>query len=177
MADSMNLELNRRDFVVAAAAATAGLGMLCGAVSEADAQDAPPPPATQPAGPLDVGVKTDFAKDGATMTWVKAHHVIVMRESGKIYAMTSRCTHKRCDLADATTGLHCKCHNSDFNYDGTVIKGPATKGGPLVRYGIAVNDSGHLIVDMSKQFPQDQWDGCGELRDGGCGSISRKRET
>jgi nitrite reductase/ring-hydroxylating ferredoxin subunit len=163
MADSMNLELNRRNFVVAAAAATAGMGMMgaCGGLQQADAQDAPPPaapPASQPAaGPLDVGVKGDYAKDGATMTWVKTHHVIVMREEGKIYAMTSRCTHKRCDLSDATTGLHCKCHNSDFNYDGTVIKGPATKGGPLVRYGIAANDAGHLIVDPSKQFPQDQW--------------------
>jgi cytochrome b6-f complex iron-sulfur subunit len=160
MADSNNAELNRRNFVVAAAAATAGLGILgaCGGLPQACGQAATSQPATPPE-PVDVGVKTDYTTDGATMTWVKTNHIIVMCEEGKIYAMTSRCTHKHCDLqvSDDASGLHCHCHNSDFNYDGTVIKGPATRGGPLVRYGVAVNDGGHIIVDPTKQFPQDQW--------------------
>ena len=158
MADSNNSEINRRDFISAAALATAGLSVLgfCGGLNSACAQATTQPSA--PAGPLDVGPKASFDKDGATMTFVKEHHVIVMRENGKLYALTSKCTHRGADIQDAGTGLHCPRHNSDFAYDGTVIKGPAKTNGTLPRYAISVNDAGNVVVDTSKKFTQDQWD-------------------
>jgi cytochrome b6-f complex iron-sulfur subunit len=144
--------MNRRDFVATAAAAAAGVGMLCTAgINAALGQDATPP-ATPPAAaaPLAVGKKSDYTKDGPTMTWATDHHIIVAREDNKLYAMSSKCTHKGCDIADATNQFHCPCHNSDFQYDGTNIDGPAKK--PLPRYAISAADDGTVSVDTSTQF-------------------------
>jgi nitrite reductase/ring-hydroxylating ferredoxin subunit len=159
MAESNEPEMNRRNFVMVAAAAAgalAGVSGLPSALGQATTQ-----PSTQPsaAGLFDVGLKSDYSKDGATMTWAKRPHVvIVMRENGKIYALNSRCTHKGCPVVDAGGSFHCNCHNSDFNYDGTVIDGPAQTKGPLSRYGISVDDAGHVLVDVHKKFTQAQWD-------------------
>jgi len=143
-------QLNRRDFV--AASAVAGLCVLgaAGSLSQALGD-----PATQPASTaVDVGAKSSYDKDGATMKWARSKHFIVMREGGKLYAMSSRCTHKLCVLSNATDHLHCKCHGSDFAYDGTVQDGPADW--PLGRFGISVNDQGHVLVDTSVNFDQSQ---------------------
>jgi Rieske Fe-S protein len=150
-------EMNRRSFVVTAATAAgvlAGVSGLPSALGQATTQ-----PSTQPSSKLlDVGLKSDYSKDGATMTWAKRPHtVIVMRESGKIYALSSRCTHRGCPVQDAVGSFHCNCHNSDFNYDGTVIDGPAQTKGPLPRLGISVDDAGHIQVDVHTKFTQEQW--------------------
>jgi cytochrome b6-f complex iron-sulfur subunit len=139
--------MNRRDFVAAAAVAAAGIGIL--AVGRTSAQT------TQPSSSgIDVGAKTDYSKDGPVMTWAVApNHLIVIRESGKLYATTSKCTHKMCDVKDDGTQFTCPCHNSAFGYDGEVTNGPAKK--PLPRYAISVNGDGHVIVDTSKQFATD----------------------
>jgi Rieske Fe-S protein len=153
MSHQDGMEMNRRDFVTGAAAAAVGIGILAAAGGSAMAQDA----ATQPAAEtLDVGVKTDYAKDGPVSTWVMDHHIVVARENGKIYAMTSKCTHKGCDVADDSMQLSCPCHGSTFSYDGKVTMGPARR--TLPRYGISVNGDGHLIVDKGKTFDDTQWD-------------------
>jgi cytochrome b6-f complex iron-sulfur subunit len=148
--------MNRRDFVTTAAAAAAGLGVLgaAGGTPAAMGQAT-----TQPAAGagLDVGPKSGYVKDGPVTTWVHTNHVIVMRQDGKLFAMTSKCTHKHCDVKDAGGSLHCPCHNSNFAYDGSATDGPATRGGPLPRFGISVNDAGNVIVDTKKVFKQDQW--------------------
>jgi nitrite reductase/ring-hydroxylating ferredoxin subunit len=143
--------INRRNFVAAAAATAAGMGIL--AASKAQAQDTQPATAAA----IDVGAKTDYSKDGPVMTWAKApNHLIVVRESNKLYATTSKCTHKNCDVTDDGMQLNCPCHHSAFSYDGAVTNGPAKK--PLPRYAISTNSDGHVVVDTSKQFPTaDTW--------------------
>jgi cytochrome b6-f complex iron-sulfur subunit len=152
MSRNIQSDLNRRDFVTAAAA---GIGILAGALgTPAALAQATTQPST--AGPLDVGAKSDYAMDGPVMTWAKDKHVIVLRETGKIYAMSSKCTHKGCVLDDASDHLTCPCHGSNFGYDGKVTDGPAKRS--LVRYAITVNEDGHLIVDTSKTFSESKWD-------------------
>ena len=151
-------QVNRRDFVTVATAAVAaaglaGMGMLGAGGSQAAAQT------TQPSStPVDAGLKSAFTKDGPTMTHARGRHgFIVMRADKKLYALSSRCTHHGCTVKDQTGQFHCPCHNSDFNYDGTVIDGPAQNGGSLPRFGISVNSDGHVMVDTSKQFYDGQW--------------------
>lgn len=140
--------VNRRDFVAAAAVAGGLLALGCARLAKAD-------DASASGDVVDVGPKTDFAQDGANMTWSHSKHLVVMRESGKLYAMSSRCTHRGCVLGDAGDHLHCPCHGSDFGYDGSPTGGPAHD--PLTRYGISTNDAGHVLVDPQKKFTQDQW--------------------
>jgi cytochrome b6-f complex iron-sulfur subunit len=147
-------EVNRRDFVTAAAV---GLGMLavpC-CLQNVCAQTTQP---SAPPVPFDVGPKGDFSKDGPDMSFEKSHHVILMRQDNKLYVMSSHCTHRGRDLVVQDDHLHCTWHNSDFKFDGTVIKGPARRGGPLSRFAISIDDAGHVIVDKSQEFLDDKWD-------------------
>jgi nitrite reductase/ring-hydroxylating ferredoxin subunit len=157
-------EMNRRGFVTAAAAVAVGMKVFGSCCQTACAQATSQPgdaAAAAPAGPVDVGAKADFAKDGPVLTWEKDNHLIVMKQGGKLYAMSSKCTHRGRDVEVQDDHFHCTWHNSMFGFDGVPTSGPATKaagGGALQRYAITVNDAGHVIVDTSKKFDKDKWD-------------------
>jgi cytochrome b6-f complex iron-sulfur subunit len=143
-------QMNRREFVAAVACAACMCGLGSAGQLLADA------PAT--AGGLDVGAKSDYTTDGITQTWMKPPtHVAVVRHAGRIYACTTICTHRGAIInPDNNTGFTCPRHHASYDITGIVTNGPAKK--PLVHYGISVNADGHLIVDASKSFTQDQWD-------------------
>src|SRR5512142_904478 len=53
--------------------------------------------------------------------------VFVGRDSAGVYAMTSTCTHQGCDMASdgtVTTTIVCHCHDSAFDLNGNVVRGP-----------------------------------------------------
>ena len=63
--------------------------------------------------------------------------------------MTATCTHQGCDLAAGTIStstmtITCACHNSQFNFNGGVVAGPATS--PLVHYAVDVAADGAITV-------------------------------
>jgi nitrite reductase/ring-hydroxylating ferredoxin subunit len=148
----MDQQMNRRELLAAAAAAAtaACLGCLGNAASAlADG------PTTGPT-TVDVGTLADYPADGITPTWLKTADVAVIRYEGKIYCCTSVCTHRGGILGtpDGVTFL-CPKHHATYDIDGNVTHGPAKL--PLNRFAIAVNASGHIIVDKTKQFTPDQW--------------------
>jgi Rieske Fe-S protein len=148
-------EMNRREFVVAAAAAAAcACTFACGA-SEALAQAA----ATAPAGPVDVGPLAKFAKDGIDGTLAKTRKLAVVRQGDTLYAVSTVCSHKGKDVVVQGGQFVCPAHKSVFTAMGTVEKGPAKAS--LLRYGISVNEAGHVIVDPSKQFEEKDWEKTG----------------
>jgi nitrite reductase/ring-hydroxylating ferredoxin subunit len=142
-------ELNRREFVVAAACA-AGACMICGSL--ANAADAP---AAGSANAVDIGTAADYATDGPNDKLADTKKIIVVRENGKIYAMSAMCTHKGATVKIKGTELVCPKHNSHFDNEGKPNKGPAKAA--LFRLGITQNADGHLIVDPSKKFGENQW--------------------
>jgi nitrite reductase/ring-hydroxylating ferredoxin subunit len=147
--------LNRREFLAAVAAAAA----LCSVCGVADVfADVP---STQPSDAstiVAIGQKSDYAQDGITTTWIKApSKLIVVRHEGKIYALTSVCTHRGGMLfkRDGEMALECKRHHATFDVEGKVTAPPARIA--LARYAISADDSGNLSVDKSKTFAADQW--------------------
>src|SRR5437867_1054882 len=144
-------EVNRREFVTAAAAACAAC-ILCGGTAEAITGGPTSAPAPGSAANLfDVGPKSDYSKDGTISDkFVKTQKLVVIRDAGQIYACTAICTHKKATLKVQGAELVCPSHGSHFSPQGTVTKGPAKAS--LIRYGISENTAGHLIVDRSKQF-------------------------
>jgi cytochrome b6-f complex iron-sulfur subunit len=145
-------QMNRREFVAAVACAAC----LCGLGNAGELLASAP---TMAAGAvLDVGLKSDYAADGINTTWMKApNDVAVIRHSGRIYACTTVCTHRGAIVnADNNTGFVCPRHHASYDITGVVTNGPAKK--PLSHYGISVNADGHIIVDKSTSFTQDQWD-------------------
>ena len=155
-------DLNRRQFVVAATAAAACACCFCETADAAE--DAASPAAAGGSGPIEVGTKADYPKDGTIndkLAKPKELRVLVVRNEGKIYAMTSTCTHKNCAVKNKNGEIVCPCHGSKYSLHGTSTKGPAK--GSLTRYGITVNDAGKIIVDRSKQFAEKQWDDPGSF--------------
>jgi Rieske Fe-S protein len=152
-------QLNRREFLVTAAATCAGTcccGSLMAASQSAQALD--DAPTSKPAG-IKVGMVSDYKTDGITDTWLKApNKIAVVRHEGKIYACTSVCTHRGVTVVkdpNVKDSFHCPAHGSEFDIDGNVSHGPASKS--LNRYAISKDDDGTLWVDKSKTFGPDQW--------------------
>ena len=147
-------QLNRREFVAAVACAAC----LCGIGGAANVLADDTTPSTAPT-TLDAGPKSDYAQDGITTTWMKMPYRIAMvRHEGKIYALTTVCTHRGGTLHEAPDGdsFVCPRHGATFDIDGNVTGKPAKR--PLTRYAISVDTNGHIIVDTTTSFTSDQWD-------------------
>src|SRR5215471_6271559 len=111
-------ELNRRDFVVAAACA-AGACMMCGAVAEAADM------ASDSGNKVDAGTIDDYKKVGPYDKLADSKKVIIIRDGAKIYAMSAVCTHKMGTVKIKGQDLVCAKHNSHFAEDGKPKSGPA----------------------------------------------------
>ncbi|MHC4085677.1 MAG: QcrA and Rieske domain-containing protein [Planctomycetota bacterium] len=72
--------------------------------------------------------------------------MVVHIGDGSLFAVSSVCTHKGCDVNyDKKLGhLLCPCHQSEYGLDGQNIKGPATR--PLKRHTVRAENSRVVIV-------------------------------
>jgi len=148
----MQEDVSRRQFVTATAAAAAIAACTCmfdGAGQCAFAAD----DATKT---IDAGALADFKDDKVYDTLTASSAIFIVRNAGKLYAMTSICTHRNKNLKLRAGVITCPAHNSKFSTAGTVDKGPAKKS--LARYAISKDAKGHVIVDKSKSFSENQWD-------------------
>src|SRR5439155_4311107 len=109
----MAAEVNRRDFVTLAtdaAAAAACACASCGEVALAGEPPGPTPPTALQKTPVDVGPKSDYAKDGVIDKFAKSHRVLLVTNEGKIYAICATCTHKNCATRVKDGVIACPCH-------------------------------------------------------------------
>jgi Rieske Fe-S protein len=72
-------------------------------------------------------------------------------DAGGVYAMTSLCSHSRCDLIVKSmvipgNGRRCTCHSSRFDVNGQVLMGPATM--DLAHFHVEL-DGTTILVDQS----------------------------
>jgi nitrite reductase/ring-hydroxylating ferredoxin subunit len=79
--------------------------------------------------------------------------VAIGRDAMGLYALTLVCTHQGCTAAPAgATGarqVNCPCHGSQFDRNGAVIRGPATR--PLVHFSVTIDASGNIVVHSNTQ--------------------------
>jgi Rieske Fe-S protein len=147
------MQLNRRDFVIGTLAAG------CGCVVGCAGQAMPP----LPTGPVDVGTASEYAADGITDRWAATHGFYLVRGGGKLTAISSVCTHQRCQVQPTREpgqqGYGCKCHGSHFTAVGAVVRGPATVS--LPHLSISVDLAGRIIVNPEKVFDQQHWGDAG----------------
>jgi nitrite reductase/ring-hydroxylating ferredoxin subunit len=99
---------------------------------------------------VDVGPLEQFSRDGVYDQWADAKGFFVIRQGGRLHALSATCTHRRYDLEAKGYQLVCPKHGSLFTASGQVIKGPATI--PLPRFAIRLSPSRNVIVDPGRQF-------------------------
>lgn len=76
------------------------------------------------------------------------NHLAVLRMNEEVVALDLTCTHLGCIVRATPEGFLCPCHGSAFSYDGSVVKGPATR--RLLR--LPLEHSGEtIIVSLSNE--------------------------
>lgn len=107
-----------------------------------------------------VGAPGDYITDGLHI--VPGSKVLIGRDAGGLYALTSDCPHQHCDMDEmsqgkalgtilANGGIKCNCHGSKFDAVGNVTQGPALKA--LKAYALALGCDGLLYVDRNTVVP------------------------
>ena len=62
---------------------------------------------------------------------------------GRYTALLLRCTHRGCEPEPSADRLECPCHGSEFDFEGRVLQGPASR--PLTRYR-ASEEGADLVI-------------------------------
>ena len=139
--------VNRRQFVSGIAACA------CATCPVFQALAAPP---KELARPVDVGGVSEFRRNGIYDPVGAGRKFFLISRGGRLYAVSSTCTHKKVGLVIAGDKLKCPRHGSGFTTEGRVTKSPARKS--LPRYAIRLNNESRVIVDVKITFPEGAWD-------------------
>ena len=95
---------------------------------------------------VDAGPAANYAVDGVYSNF-RSLGFFIIRRGGKLEALSSICTHRRCILdADSDQSFYCHCHGSEFDPNGKVTDGPATRDLPVLNS--SMDASGHLLVTV-----------------------------
>jgi nitrite reductase/ring-hydroxylating ferredoxin subunit len=131
--------VNRRTFL-SVTGASAGLMVIAAAVPACGNQTGSPP-----TGPVAAG-NVSALSVGSLLVM---ENIVVARDADGVYAMSAVCTHQGCFVNDAggtiAGGLHCPCHGSAFDGNGTVTHGPA--GSALQHYAVTIASDGSMTVE------------------------------
>jgi Rieske Fe-S protein len=131
------MQINRREFLILTAAFAAG----CSSMENVGA----PPVGRNRV--INAGPVSNFAVDGV-YTAFRTQGFFIIRQGGKLFALSSICTHRRCLVeAEADRSFLCPCHGSTFDANGQVTHGPARRDLPILE--TFINERGELLVKMS----------------------------
>lgn len=110
---------------------------------------------SEPSSRVKVGLPENY-EEGKVIEKFKDQNIWVVRNEGRIYALSTICTHLGCtpNWLESAQKFKCPCHGSGFYISGINFEGPAPR--PLERWSIYVGDDGQLVVDKSKKFQQER---------------------
>ena len=100
-----------------------------------------------------VAAGNESALSVPSLSAVAGSPVCIGRDPKGIYAMTLICTHQGCDIGQdgsiSPSGLYCRCHGSQFDADGNVVRGPAPS--PLAHFAVSADAAGNLTVNTDAE--------------------------
>jgi cytochrome b6-f complex iron-sulfur subunit len=110
---------------------------------------------SEPSSKVKVGFPEEY-EEGKVTEKYKDKNMWVVRNQGKIYALSTTCTHLGCtpNWLESAQKFKCPCHGSGFYISGINFEGPAPR--PLERWSLAIGDDGQIVVDKSKKFQQER---------------------
>ena len=153
------LSLNRREFFsyvtvgwVMFSAACAGLASLAFRFSYPNVN-------FDPEMEFLAGVPQDFAA-GVDERFKATMGVWMVKQEGKLIALSNICTHLGCipNWLPAELKFKCPCHGSGYYMSGINFEGPTPR--PLERFKIGLQPDGKIKVDKTKVFRAEkgEWD-------------------
>ncbi len=114
---------------------------------------------SEPPSKFKVGFPDQY-EDGKVVERYKDQNAWIVKYQGKIYALSTTCTHLGCtpNWLEAAQKFKCPCHGSGFFITGVNFEGPAPR--PLERWAVSIGEDGQIVVDKSKKFQKElgQWD-------------------
>ena len=105
------------------------------------------------------GAPDDYA-GGVDERWKNAYGVWMVKQEGKLVALSNICTHLGCipTWLPAELKFKCPCHGSGYYMSGINFEGPAPR--PLERYKIFLQADGKIRIDKTKvyRWEKGEWD-------------------
>lgn len=99
-------------------------------------------------------------EEGVDERWTNGFGVWMVKEEGKLVALSNICTHLGCvpTWMPAELKFKCPCHGSGYYTNGINFEGPAPR--PLERFKITLTPEGTIKVDKTKiyRYEKGQWD-------------------
>lgn len=83
------------------------------------------------------------------VTFLREERLFVLREEGRLRALSAACTHLGCTVDRADEGFRCPCHGSTFDAAGKNVSGPAPR--PLPWRPLSLGGDGSVIADLSRE--------------------------
>jgi cytochrome b6-f complex iron-sulfur subunit len=83
------------------------------------------------------------------VTPIPGRNVFLVRNGSSFHAISSICTHLRCQVGHVRNGFQCPCHGSRFDIDGEVIRGAAPR--PLDWYEVTLAENGEIRVNTKRK--------------------------
>ncbi len=102
------------------------------------------------------GSPSDYEIGKVSERFKDQHAVWIVRDSEKIYALSTVCTHLGCtpNWLENEGKFKCPCHGSGFYVSGINFEGPAPR--PLERFKITLADDGQILIDKTRKFQQEK---------------------
>ena len=91
---------------------------------------------------LALGLAVEFPANGKLIRLDIPAIIYKTKDGFQAYSLV--CTHLGCTVEEDGENFSCPCHGSQFNQDGSVLKGPATK--PLSGLKVEISEDGKLIL-------------------------------
>ena len=131
------MQIDRRTFLILGATFAAGCVSAPGdAVASAQSKDRV----------LNAGSASQYLADGVYSRF-RDRGLFIVRRGASLFAISSICTHRKCKLeAEPDQTFYCPCHDSTFDPNGKVTRGPAKK--DLPQFTTTIDQKGNLLVTM-----------------------------
>lgn len=112
----------------------------------------------EPPSSFKAGKISDYPDDGVYEQFKGSQQVWIVRQKGRLFALSTICTHLGCipNWMAADAKFKCPCHGSGFYMDGVNFEGPAPR--PLERFKISL-EGDTIVVDKAVKYRAElnQW--------------------
>jgi cytochrome b6-f complex iron-sulfur subunit len=156
---SKRLHLNRREFFSYLALGWIAFSAAVGGMLSLVLRFLYPNVNFEPEMEFVAGFPSDY-EEGVDERWKNQFGVWIVKQEGKLFALSNICTHLGCvpNWLPGELKFKCPCHGSGYYVSGINFEGPAPR--PLERFEITLNPDGTLQVNKTKlyRYEKGQWD-------------------